>query len=81
MCGIVAFYSRRDAVSAAAMNPAEKLSTMMSDTLRGSVFASIPFFDQKKVIALLDSLSSMDETAHIAIDPTLMMLMSACVLH
>jgi asparagine synthase (glutamine-hydrolysing) len=65
----------------ATLNPTEKLSIMMNDTLRGSVFASIPFFDQKKVVALLDSLGSMDETAHVAIDPTLMMLMSICVLH
>jgi asparagine synthase (glutamine-hydrolysing) len=54
---------------------------MMNDTLRGSALASVPFFDQKKVVALLDSLQTMDETAHVAIDPTLMMLMSICVLH
>jgi len=65
----------------ATLNPREKLSQMMNDTLRGSVLASIPFFDQKKVVALLDSLQTMDETAHVAIDPTLMMLMSICVLH
>jgi asparagine synthase (glutamine-hydrolysing) len=65
----------------ATLNPKEKLSTMMNDTLRGPVLASIPFFDQKKVIALLDSLHSMDDAAHVAIDPTLMILMSACVLH
>ena len=65
----------------ATLNPKEKLSQMMNDTLRGSVLASIPFFDQKKVVALLDSLQTMDETAHVAIDPTLMMLMSICVLH
>jgi asparagine synthase (glutamine-hydrolysing) len=52
----------------------------MNDTLRGPALASIPFFDQKKVVALLDSLDSMDEVAHVAIDPTLMILMSACVL-
>jgi asparagine synthase (glutamine-hydrolysing) len=65
----------------ATLNPREKLSQMMNDTLRGSVLASIPFLDQKKVVALLDSLQTMDETAHVAIDPTLMMLMSICVLH
>jgi asparagine synthase (glutamine-hydrolysing) len=65
----------------ATLNPKEKLSQMMNDTLRGSVLASIPFFDQKKIVALLDSLQTMDETAHVAIDPTLMMLMSTCVLH
>jgi asparagine synthase (glutamine-hydrolysing) len=65
----------------ATLNPKEKLSTMMNDTLRGPVLASIPFFDQKKVITLLDSLHAMDDAAHVAIDPTLMILMSACVLH
>jgi asparagine synthase (glutamine-hydrolysing) len=54
---------------------------MMNDILRGSVLASLPFFDQKKIVNLLDSLHSMDEVAHVAIDPTLMILMSACVLH
>jgi asparagine synthase (glutamine-hydrolysing) len=64
----------------ATLNPKEKLSAMMNDTLRGPALASIPFFDQKKVVALLDSLDSMDEVSHVAIDPTLMILMSACVL-
>jgi asparagine synthase (glutamine-hydrolysing) len=53
----------------ATLNPKEKLSTMMNDTLRGPVLASIPFFDQKKVIALLDSLHSMDDAAHDFDDP------------
>ncbi|HEY1964833.1 MAG TPA: asparagine synthase (glutamine-hydrolyzing) [Acidobacteriaceae bacterium] len=65
----------------ATLNPNAKLSTMMNDVLRGSVLASLPFFDQKKIVDLLDSLHSMDEVAHVAIDPTLMILMSACVLH
>ncbi|HEY3988407.1 MAG TPA: asparagine synthase (glutamine-hydrolyzing) [Acidobacteriaceae bacterium] len=64
----------------ATLNPKEKLSVRMNDTLRGPALAAIPFFDQKKVVALLDSLHSMDEAAHVAIDPTLMILMSACVL-
>jgi asparagine synthase (glutamine-hydrolysing) len=64
----------------ATLNPKEKLSVMMNDTLRGPALASIPFFDQKKVIGLLDSLHSMDEVSHVAIDPTLMILMSACAL-
>jgi len=65
----------------ATLNPNAKLSTMMNDILRGTVLASLPFFDQKKIVNLLDSLHSMDEVAHVAIDPTLMTLMSACVLH
>ncbi len=64
----------------ATLNPAEKLSMLVQDTLRGPVLASIPFFDQKKVLCLLDRLPDMDEASRIEIDPTLMILMSACVL-
>jgi len=45
----------------ATLNPKERLSALVNDTLRGPVLASIPFFDQKKVVALLDSLHTMDE--------------------
>ena len=65
----------------ATLNPEEKLSTMVQDTLRGPVLASIPFFDQKKVIGLLDSLDTMDEGSRVANDQILMILVSACVLH
>jgi asparagine synthase (glutamine-hydrolysing) len=64
----------------ATLNPKEKLSTLVQDTLRGPVFGSLPFFDQKKVVALLDNLNAMDEGSKVAIDPVLMILMSACVL-
>ena len=65
----------------ATLNPKEKLSTLVNDTLRGSVLESILFFDQKKVIGLLDSLSAMDEGSRVAIDQVLMTMLSACVLH
>jgi asparagine synthase (glutamine-hydrolysing) len=65
----------------ATLNPKEKLSTLVQDTLRGPVLGSIPYFDQKKVISLLDRLSTMDEGSHIAYDQVLMILVSACVLH
>jgi asparagine synthase (glutamine-hydrolysing) len=45
------------------------------------VLRSIPFFDQKKVIGLLDGLGTMDEGSRVANDQVLMMLVSACVLH
>jgi asparagine synthase (glutamine-hydrolysing) len=64
----------------ATLNPKEKLSTLVNDTLRGPVLASIPYFDQKKVINLLDSLPTMDEGAQVANDQVLMVLVSACVL-
>jgi asparagine synthase (glutamine-hydrolysing) len=65
----------------ATLNPKEKLSTLVQDTLRGPALASIPFFDQKKVVGLLDRLDTMDEGSRVANDQVLMMLVSACVLH
>jgi asparagine synthase (glutamine-hydrolysing) len=65
----------------ATLNPKQKLSTLVNDTLRGPTLASIPFFDQKKVVGLLDSLSTMDEASRVANDQVLMLLVSACVLH
>ena len=64
----------------ATLNPKERLSALVNDTLRGPVLASIPFFDQKKVVALLDRLHTMDEGAQVANDQVLMILVSACVL-
>ncbi|HEY5382208.1 MAG TPA: asparagine synthase (glutamine-hydrolyzing) [Acidobacteriaceae bacterium] len=64
----------------ATLNPKQKLSTLVQDTLRGPALGSIPFFDQKKAVALLDFLPSMDEGSRVAIDQVLMLLVSACVL-
>ena len=49
-------------------------------TLSGEVFDSIPFFDQKKVIYLLDNLHGMDEGSRVANVQILMIMMSSCVL-
>ena len=65
----------------ATLNPDQRLSSFVQDTLRGPVLASIPYFDQKKVVGLLDSLQTMDEGARVANDQVLMLLVSACVLH
>ncbi len=65
----------------ATLNPEKRLSSFVQDTLRGPVLASIPYFDQKKVIGLLDDLNTMDEGARVANDQVLMILVSACVLH
>ena len=65
----------------ATLNPEKRLSSFVQDTLRGPVLASIPYFDQKKVVGLLDSLQTMDEGARVANDQVLMLLVSACVLH
>jgi asparagine synthase (glutamine-hydrolysing) len=65
----------------ATLNPKQRLSSLVQDTLRGPALASIPFFDQRKVINLLDRLETMDEGSRVANDQVLMHLTSACVLH
>jgi asparagine synthase (glutamine-hydrolysing) len=64
----------------ATLNPAGKLNAMVQDTLRGSTLASLPFFDRKKVVDLLDRVDTMDEGSRVANDQILMILVSACVL-
>ena len=63
------------------MVPTERFHQMMQDTLRSSVLRSLPFYDQKKVIALLDRLPGMSDTDLIGWDPVLMSILSACVIH
>jgi asparagine synthase (glutamine-hydrolysing) len=53
---------------------------MMQDTLRGPVLASLSFYDQKKVVALLDQLPAMSDSDRIGWDPVLMSVLSACVI-
>jgi asparagine synthase (glutamine-hydrolysing) len=64
----------------AALNPEQRLGVLVQDTLRGPALAAIPFFDQRKVINLLDSLPEMDTGERVAVDQILMILTSACVL-
>jgi asparagine synthase (glutamine-hydrolysing) len=42
----------------ATLNPNAKLHDFVQDRLRGRALASIPFFDQRKVVGLLDRLGS-----------------------
>ena len=65
----------------ATLSPEQKLNSFVQDTLRGPVLSSIPYFDQKKVVGLLDRLPTMDEGAQVANDQVLMILVSTCVLH
>ncbi|MBV8865461.1 MAG: asparagine synthase (glutamine-hydrolyzing) [Acidobacteriaceae bacterium] len=64
----------------AILNPESKLNLLVQDTLRSTAFAGLPFFDQKKVISLLDSLDEMDIGSRVSIDGILMILVSAAVL-
>ena len=65
----------------AALAPGERLYDLVQETLRGSVLASLPFYDRAKVVALLDGLPALGDDARTALDPVLMVLLSACCLH
>mgnify|MGYP001057570020 CR=1 FL=1 len=64
----------------ATLNPQGRLNAFVQDTLRGPILASMPFFDRKKVVGLLDRIDDMDDGGRIANDQTLMFIASACVL-
>jgi asparagine synthase (glutamine-hydrolysing) len=53
---------------------------LIQDTLRDPVRGVLPFYDRAKVIALLDQLPEMNESARRSIDSVLMKILSACVL-
>jgi asparagine synthase (glutamine-hydrolysing) len=65
----------------AALTPGERLYDLVQETLRGPVLAAMPFYDQAKVVALLDGLPALGDGARTALDPVLMILLSACCLH
>lgn len=64
----------------ATLNPDGRLYALTQDTLRGSSLAALPFFDQQKVVDVLDGLSTMDAGTRIAYDACLMHVLSMCVL-
>ena len=64
----------------ATLNPHDRLHEMVQDALRGSALRQVPFFDQAKVVRLLDGLPALQPGEQVAIDQILMMLLSGCVL-
>jgi asparagine synthase (glutamine-hydrolysing) len=62
------------------MVPTGPFHQMMQDTLRGSVLASLPFYDRKKVVSLLDRLPAMTDADRIGWEPALLSILSACVI-
>ena len=60
--------------------PSERFHQMLQDTLRGPALAALPFYDQKRIAALLDRLPAMTDADRVAWDPVLMSVLSACVL-
>jgi asparagine synthase (glutamine-hydrolysing) len=65
----------------AALAPGERLYELVQETLRGPILASLPFFNRAKVVALLDDLPALDIDGRAALDPVLMILLSACCLN
>jgi asparagine synthase (glutamine-hydrolysing) len=65
----------------ATTTPTERFHEMLQDTLRGPTLASLPFYDQEKVVAVLDSLPRMPQADCIAWDGPLTSILSACLLH
>jgi asparagine synthase (glutamine-hydrolysing) len=64
----------------ATLSPNDTFHAYIQDTLRGSTLASMPFFDQRAVIGLLDRLPEMDTGSRVANDGILMLIMSLCAL-
>ena len=64
----------------ATLNPHDRLHEMVQDALRGSALRQVPFFDQAKVVRLLDALPALQPGEQVAIDQILMMLLSGCIL-
>ncbi len=64
----------------AMLDPKGRFSAFLQDTLRGPFMRSMPFFDAKKVIELLDGFSTDGGSSAVANDEVLMSLLSACVL-
>jgi asparagine synthase (glutamine-hydrolysing) len=63
------------------LNSQERFHSLLQDSLRGPIVASMPFFDQKKVVRMLDELPSVDQFCRVANEQILMMVLSASVLH
>jgi len=64
----------------AAAAPDGTLHELMQATLRGSALERVPFYDRRKVSALLDSLPGRSPAAQAALDPVLMQILGACVM-
>ena len=64
----------------ATLNPNDRLHEMVQDALRGSAARQVPFFDQARIVRLLDRLPTLEPGEQVAIDQILMLLLSATVL-
>ena len=64
----------------AATRPSSVLFELAQDTFRSNHFSHNPFYDQSKVIAMLDQIPKMDHESQAAVDPVLMMALSCTLL-
>jgi asparagine synthase (glutamine-hydrolysing) len=64
----------------ALLNPDGRLHALLQDVARGPALAALPFYDQRKVVALLDRLPQLDAPARAAYDNALTGILSACLL-
>jgi asparagine synthase (glutamine-hydrolysing) len=60
--------------------PTERFHQMMQDTLRDPILGLLPFYDHKKIVALLDQLALISDSDRLGWDPVLMSVLSACVI-
>jgi asparagine synthase (glutamine-hydrolysing) len=64
----------------ASLNPNGRFSMLMQDLVRGATLRSMPFFNQQKVVEMLDASLKTDQTIQVTNEQVLMMVLSACVL-
>jgi asparagine synthase (glutamine-hydrolysing) len=64
----------------ATTTPGTRLHELAQDVLR-SVLPRLPFYEPRAVQALLDAIPAMDEPARTAVDPVVVSMLSACLLH
>ena len=60
--------------------PNEALHQLTQDTLRGSMMASVPFYNQAAVIQLLEKIPQMNHSQRASIELVLMRMLSTCIL-
>jgi asparagine synthase (glutamine-hydrolysing) len=64
----------------ASLDPRGRLFMYIQDKLRGTTLSAVPIFDQKKVIRLLDHVTTLNVGERSAVDQVLMTMASICVL-
>lgn len=63
-----------------ALQQDSRLHEFVQETLRSEAMASLPFFDQKAAIDLLDRAPTLGASARTMLDPLLMVMVSLCLL-